>query len=267
MISTWSDPLARAIAAIARDCPESAFGAVLGTLEAAPDSRCSDLRWEISRVETGTTVKRAIASLLDNWSLQPELTAAGIALALRAAQASKESEADVDLVWTGPVSTEVPTRRTDQVLLQLIAGAINELVIISFAVHEEDRWIAALDAAVERGVKVTFVVETVTSGKVRKDGLSAISREILSKIRVLTWDLAKRPPDAFGKVGTLHAKCAVADRKSALISSANLTEFALTLNMEMGLTVRGGRIPVQIAALVEDLEMRGHLVPVIPSFT
>ena len=41
-----------------------------------------------------------------------------------------------------------------------------------------------------------------------------------------------------------------------LVSSANLTEYAMTLNMEMGLLVHGGPLPLQVerhlVRLVED---------------
>ena len=45
------------------------------------------------------------------------------------------------------------------------------------------------------------------------------------------WPLERRPRDDEGRHGSLHAKCAVADRELLLISSANLTHYALSLNM------------------------------------
>ncbi len=49
-----------------------------------------------------------------------------------------------------------------------------------------------------------------------------------------------------GKSGSLHVKLAVADRLLALVSSANLTDYAFNMNMEMGILIRGGKIPAQI---------------------
>jgi len=40
--------------------------------------------------------------------------------------------------------------------------------------------------------------------------------------------------------GSLHVKCAVADASVALISSANLTDYTMSLNMELGVLVKGG---------------------------
>ena len=46
-----------------------------------------------------------------------------------------------------------------------------------------------------------------------------------------------------GHVGSLHAKCAVADSRQVLMTSANLTDYAFNLNIELGLLVTGGSIP------------------------
>lgn len=257
------DPLARAIAAIAADLPESTYSAILAVLDAHPSCNAAILKWQVSSVAAGSTVKPTVSRLLTYWSQRPEVPALAIGLALRTARLSTSGDRnDIDLVWTGPPSSEVPTRRTDQILLKLIEDSVSELLIVSFAVHEGQRWIGALVAAVERGVKVTFVVETAASGKVTKDGLNVLGSELLAKINVLTWDLTKRPLDPHGKIGTLHAKCAVADRRMALISSANLTEFALTLNMELGVTIESGVHPLRIAALFDDLNARGYLTRV-----
>jgi phosphatidylserine/phosphatidylglycerophosphate/cardiolipin synthase-like enzyme len=50
----------------------------------------------------------------------------------------------------------------------------------------------------------------------------------------------------------LHVKAAVADGKLLLLSSANLTETAFTLNMEMGILV-GGVLPAQVERQFERL--------------
>lgn len=47
-----------------------------------------------------------------------------------------------------------------------------------------------------------------------------------------------------------------ADEELLFISSANLTEYALTLNMELGVLIKGGPLPGDVAAhfnrLIED---------------
>jgi len=46
--------------------------------------------------------------------------------------------------------------------------------------------------------------------------------------------------------GAIHAKCAIADSELAFITSANLTTAAMERNIELGVLVRGGKIPVEI---------------------
>lgn len=64
--------------------------------------------------------------------------------------------------------------------------------------------------------------------------------------------------------GSLHAKCAIADKKHLFISSANLTEYALTLNMEMGLLVKSEDLARQVKEHIDSLIERGILVLASP---
>ena len=46
--------------------------------------------------------------------------------------------------------------------------------------------------------------------------------------------------------GILHVKCVVADGRWLFLSSANLTDYAFTINMELGLLITGGDLPNRI---------------------
>ena len=67
-----------------------------------------------------------------------------------------------------------------------------------------------------------------------------------------------RPKTAKGTRASLHAKCAVADGDRLLVSSANLTEFALTVNI-VGLLVEGDDAPRRVQAHLESLIDSGIL--------
>ena len=60
-----------------------------------------------------------------------------------------------------------------------------------------------------------------------------------------------------GKSAAVHAKCVVADRDMALVTSANLTGAAMDNNMELGLLVKGGGVPARLSdhlsALVTEM--------------
>ena len=73
------------------------------------------------------------------------------------------------------------------------------------------------------------------------------------------WPLEKREKDNNGKPGILHVKCAVADGRWLFLSSANLTEYAFTINMELGLLVSGGNLPGQVEAHFDYLIQASEL--------
>ena len=75
----------------------------------------------------------------------------------------------------------------------------------------------------------------------------------LRRAEVFTWPQEHRLRDERGRFGSLHAKFAIADRARLFVSSANLTEFAFNLNIELGVLVTGGHGPVEAARHVDEL--------------
>lgn len=94
------------------------------------------------------------------------------------------------------------------------------------------------------------------------DALGALGATVTSRSTVYVWPAARRPKDAKGRAGVLHAKCALADRRMLLVSSANLTESAMTSNIELGLLVRGGPLPDRVGTAFDALRASKILVPV-----
>jgi phosphatidylserine/phosphatidylglycerophosphate/cardiolipin synthase-like enzyme len=74
---------------------------------------------------------------------------------------------------------------------------------------------------------------------------------------VYYWPKEKRGQDDKGKLGILHVKCAVADGRWLFLSSANLTEYAFTINMELGVLVTGGNLPAQVQEHFDRLVCAG----------
>jgi phosphatidylserine/phosphatidylglycerophosphate/cardiolipin synthase-like enzyme len=65
---------------------------------------------------------------------------------------------------------------------------------------------------------------------------------------VYLWPTEGRSKGGTGRPGILHVKCAVADGRWLFLSSANLTEYAFSINMELGVLVTGGSTPGQVEA-------------------
>ncbi|MDP9476740.1 MAG: DISARM system phospholipase D-like protein DrmC [Actinomycetota bacterium] len=207
------------------------------------------------------------ARLARLWSAAPGVSAESLAWGLRAAYSVDDHHRrgrSVELVWTGPVARGTTLRRTDQVLLDLVRTAERTLHVVTFAAYRIPAVKEAMLAAAKRGVAVTLIFESpdASAGKTAFAGLGAVGEELKELSEVYLWPLEKRPKDSAGKHGSLHAKCAVADEEALFVSSANLTEYALNLNMEMGLLVRGGDLPGRAVGHLRGLAEEGILVPI-----
>lgn len=83
--------------------------------------------------------------------------------------------------------------------------------------------------------------------------LRALGTDVEACSSVYYWPKEKRKLSDTNKPGILHVKCAVADGEWLFLSSANLTQQAFTINMELGMLVRGGTIPRRVEKQFERL--------------
>ena len=169
-----------------------------------------------------------------------------------------EREQIVELVWTGPTTLFVPTRRTEQVLIELIASAATELFLVSFVAYNVPSVVIALHDAANRGVRLRILLEASTShgGSLNYDPAAAMRSQVESA-ELFYWK-EKHEPFVDGKV---HAKVAVVDGERAFITSANLTGHALEKNMEAGVLIKSGRVPKTLRDHLEGLITVGVIVP------
>jgi phosphatidylserine/phosphatidylglycerophosphate/cardiolipin synthase-like enzyme len=134
-------------------------------------------------------------------------------------------------------------RATREVVREIISGAQAELIVVGYWIAARDdgdgiivELIALLAQAVARGVMVNVILDE----RVRPDGRD--NRRILvsawpGDVRlpaIMTWRLPQGDEHL-----KLHAKVLVADRRDALVTSANLTSYAMDRNMEMGVRIIG----------------------------
>lgn len=213
------------------------------------------------------SLRELLVDLIETWQHQAShLSSKAIASSLATADycnREAKQELSLELVWTGPNPGLTPLRRTDQVLLQLIRETKQELLIVSFAVYKIPELATALTSALERGVRLRIVAETPQAGQGKNPfGISsALGSEILQQAQVLVWPLEQRLVDKNGRHGSLHVKCALSDRQHLFISSANLTEYALSLNMEMGVFLHNESLGVQVNDHIEQLISNKILEP------
>jgi phosphatidylserine/phosphatidylglycerophosphate/cardiolipin synthase-like enzyme len=260
--------LAQEIHLLVADLPVELVEGLAAALTEATTTNWASLRTQAISAVTQLAVRERVREFLDFWqSNAPAVSAESVVLGLLAAAQAEEYHRGcqkLELVWTGPDSQVIPLRRTDQALLQLINGAQETLHIVSFAVYKPEAISQAIVNATQRGVSVSVYLETpdASEGRVAFDTIGALGGEVAHHAQIYVWPQEKRIRTADGRHGSLHAKIAVADGQTMLISSANLTEYAMTINMEMGLLIHGGPLPVQVETHLERLVEQGVFEPV-----
>ncbi|WP_231155947.1 DISARM system phospholipase D-like protein DrmC [Streptomyces sp. CNZ748] len=163
----------------------------------------------------------------------------------------------VRTVWSGPSTPGVPVRATAQVLVDVIGEAREELLAMTYAARPYPALTRALTAAVERGVSVHVVVETLTGAGGLLRGQEP-AEAFASVPGVTLWHWATRDPARHAH-SRQHAKVAIADRRTLFLGSANLTESAARRNLEAGVLVSGGEAPKRAAEHIVELQRMGDL--------
>lgn len=149
------------------------------------------------------------------------------------------AEQITELVWTGPTTPFVSARRTEQALLQVINSSEKTLFITSFVAYDVSTLVRALNAATDRGVALSMLLELSKDqgGNINFDVIGKM-RDLVPSAKLYAW---RDKVDPFFD-GSVHAKVAVADGKTCFITSANLTGHAMEKNMEAGVLITGGQI-------------------------
>ncbi|MEV5700513.1 DISARM system phospholipase D-like protein DrmC [Streptomyces anthocyanicus] len=178
------------------------------------------VRFTASQPAAGTAER--MKALIHVWRAElPDLPGTGIALALGAVRAAPRP-LPAQPVISGPVSAATPARLTSGVALEVVRCASASLLIATYAAHGASDVIGEISAAVGRGVQVDLLLEETTRAATAFAALPA---------NVRIWHRT-------ASTGVLHAKVMAADRHTALLGSANLTDRGLTENVELGVILR-----------------------------
>ncbi|WP_330338831.1 DISARM system phospholipase D-like protein DrmC [Streptomyces sp. NBC_00557] len=209
------------LAALCERLPEDRRVALERVLEAATgpdDARVS----RFAAGESAAGLARQLTDIIHAWRTEaPALTGAGLALALATARSLPRPK-PTQVVVSGPLGASVPARLTSGVAMEVIRSATTSLLIASFAAHGARDVVREIGQAVDRGVHVDLLLEESTQAAA---AFAALPRGVRIWHRV-------------GAVGVLHAKLIAADRHTALLGSANLTDRALSDNIELGVVLR-----------------------------
>ena len=182
-------------------------------------------------------------------------------VALRSAAATVaavgDMQTDVELAWTYPGSARPGLRTTGGVAREIVDSSEQSLLVVGYSVTTDSKMaglasqtIVAMARAAERGVVVTAVLHR----KANRAAILEAWREGVPPPSIFTW----RALD--DEMASVHAKLLVADRRDALVTSANLTYHGFEGNFEMGVRV-GGHVAAEIHDRIHELIREGEFVP------
>lgn len=209
-------------------------------------------------VVVGLPAPKSVRELTAAWAETPALDGSTLARALECASmavSAVTSYEKVELVYTGPYTDRL--RRNDQAMLEVIRGARERLWVTTHNIgNNVDEFLDAMAERATAGVEVWLVADHLVPATKAK--LPHVDARIHPSRR-LEWPEEKRA--TFNDwTASFHAKCAVADRRVAFVTSANLSVFAQRENIEVGHLITGGHTPRTLTSYFEELRMRGELV-------
>jgi len=197
------------------------------------------------------TALDAIQSVIQKWQgIEPALLGA-LQTTLQVRRSIARDIDIVDLVWTAPVQFSTPTRSPSSVMREMILGATQRVTVVGYRMTRGAFPIfQALGVAFGHGIKVRLLFDQV-------------GEQMETFLRL--WPIKGRYPEIFNKTseGTLHAKVVLVDGIDMLVTSANLTAYALRQNLEVGVRIRGPTV-LRLDSLFNRLVRTRHFTQIEP---
>lgn len=151
----------------------------------------------------------------------------------------------VEILVTGPELIGKGVRGIEPVIEEIINEASSEIHIMTYLLTSSAlRILELLRRAAERGIRITIVINDLKSQHPR----------VIAELRSMAGQFPHVRVVSFVGLhgGQLHAKVIVADRKKAVVGSANLSWGGMYSNYEVGLLIEG-EPAWQLAEIVEFL--------------
>jgi cardiolipin synthase A/B len=249
------DELLDAIAALVSLVSPEKVQAVAARVRRTEASKAASTLPSVVGTPVASTVVEQLATAWQNTEVGSD-ELASMLLAASHTYTKAASEQSTELVWTGPTTPFVSARRTEQALLQVINSAEQSLFITSFVAYDVSTIVKALNAANDRGVAISMLLELSQEhgGSITFDAIGKM-RTLVPAANLYAW---RDKADPFSD-GSVHAKVAVADGRMCFITSANLTGHAMEKNMEAGVLILGAGVPGALLAHLSALVTTGIL--------
>jgi cardiolipin synthase len=155
----------------------------------------------------------------------------------------------ITLLATGLEMLDPSIRSIDSAVQELICEAKDEILIVAYVLTGAASGIIdRLRGSAERGVRITVLIDSLE----RQEGAVIEKLKLLARhpnVQVLSFS------DPRG--GHLHAKAIVADRRRAVIGSANLSWGGMVANYEVGVLIEG-ETAWKLAKVIDRLVATGR---------
>ena len=192
--------------------------------------------------------------------------------ALNALVTARQPAPRPTLVWSGPHVPGLHEREMDRVWEDLFATACESLWISTFKIYNGKALLATLAQRMEA---VTDLAVNMVLHVDREPGddrpAAAIAATFGASFKAKDWPPGARLPRLWhfprslelesANRASMHAKVVVADGYRVLVTSANLTDKAGTVNVEAGVVTDDRVLATSILAHFRGLVDHGHLVP------
>ena len=165
------------------------------------------------------------------------------AVLLAMSSAAKHASSQLEVVWSGPTPKGALGRTTWAVLGEVVENAHEYIYAATYSAGSGAPAIKVLRGAIDRGIKVTCVVDNHH----RPEAIDILRNE-LGGARLL--GLVK---GATQFAPMMHAKFIVVDGHSTFLTSANFSNIAVDKSLEVGLFVHNSFVAHQFKRRIEDL--------------
>jgi cardiolipin synthase len=157
---------------------------------------------------------------------------------------------EIQILATGPELVREGLRGIEPVMQEIILGANKEIQIVGYVfTPQANHMLMLVRQAAEKGISVTFVVNNFDSQNERIKSELLQLRKNYPRVKVVDFH------DREGR--QLHAKVVVADRKSAVIGSANFSWGGMVANYEIGVLIVGDAA-WKLAQVIDRLAVRAQ---------
>lgn len=152
------------------------------------------------------------------------------------------------MVWSGPTFAG-DSDHTTKAIANLIDFAEHEVLASTYSATLDSPFVMALRRALQRGRKVTLIVDGME--------LASAGEKLASELSgAIVWKYAL----PVGTYGVQHSKVIVIDSSIALVTSANLSKAAAERNLEAGLLIRDRTLASGISRRFSALRAAGQLL-------